>query len=231
MITVYEPSLNDYKTSAIEAINSGWISNHGEYIQKSTDKLKELINIKYCILMSNGTCATHCLFLSIKFKYPDIKGKYDEALVNYNTTMPMKFVVEKAKPNQYKEKPRRLITIMLVLLANNLIALLFLLLNGVILHRLPELQAWLGLNLSLTSFTNHFWVSMAVLILPVLIPFVGYGNLYLLSNSVVKLKSCSFIELAYGYLPIALGANLAHYLRFFCLSHYRVCLKKKCPFH
>jgi len=63
------------------------------------------------------------------FKYPDIKGKYDEALVNYNTTMPMKFVVEKAKPNQYKEKPRRLITIMLVLLANNLIALLFLLLK------------------------------------------------------------------------------------------------------
>jgi perosamine synthetase len=76
MIIIYEPSLNDYKTSAIDAINSGWISNHGEYIQKSIDKLKELINIKYCILMSNGTCATHCLFLSIKFKYPDIKNIY-----------------------------------------------------------------------------------------------------------------------------------------------------------
>jgi hypothetical protein len=46
-----------------------------------------------------------------------------------------------------------------------------------------------------------------------LIPLGSYGNLYLLSNSVVKLKSCSFVELAYGYLPIALGANLAHYLR------------------
>lgn len=63
------------------------------------------------------------------FKYPDIKGKYDEALVNYNTTMPMKFVVEKAKPNPYKEKPRRLIILALVLVANNLIALLFLLLK------------------------------------------------------------------------------------------------------
>lgn len=93
------------------------------------------------------------------------------------------------------------------------VALLFLLLNGVILHRLPELQAWLGLNLSLTSFTNHFWVAIGVLILPMLIPLGGYVNLYLLSNSVVKLKSCSFVELAYGYLPIALGANLAHYLR------------------
>jgi len=63
------------------------------------------------------------------FKYPDIKGKYDEALVNYNTIIPMKFVVEKAKPNKYKEKPRRLIIIGLVLIANNVLALLFLLLK------------------------------------------------------------------------------------------------------
>lgn len=63
------------------------------------------------------------------FKYPDIKGKYDEALVNYNTSMPMKFVVERAKANYYKEKPRRTIIVGLVLAANNLIALLLLLLK------------------------------------------------------------------------------------------------------
>jgi uncharacterized protein involved in exopolysaccharide biosynthesis len=62
-------------------------------------------------------------------KYPDIKQKYDEALVNYNTVMPMKFVVERAKPNMYKEKPRRMIIMALVLAANNLLALLFLLLK------------------------------------------------------------------------------------------------------
>lgn len=63
------------------------------------------------------------------FKYPDIKGKYDEALVNYNTSMPIKFVVEKAKPNNYKEKPKRLIIISLALIANNFLALLIMLIK------------------------------------------------------------------------------------------------------
>ena len=76
MINIYNPDINKYKLSAINAINSGWISNHGEFINKSTDKLKEILNIDYCILMANGTCATHCLFLSIKYKYPEIKKIY-----------------------------------------------------------------------------------------------------------------------------------------------------------
>lgn len=74
MIHIYNPTI--YKVSAINAIESGWISNHGEFINKSTDKLKEILNIDYCILMANGTCATHCLFLSIKYKYPEIKKIY-----------------------------------------------------------------------------------------------------------------------------------------------------------
>jgi uncharacterized protein involved in exopolysaccharide biosynthesis len=60
-------------------------------------------------------------------KYPDIKAKYDEALVNHNTTLPAKFVVEKAKPNEYKARPKRTIILLIALLANNLIALLFML--------------------------------------------------------------------------------------------------------
>jgi len=76
MINIYEPNVKPYSTSAIDAIESGWISNHGKYIEKSTNRLKELMNIEYCILMSNGTCATHCLFLSIKYKYPEINKIY-----------------------------------------------------------------------------------------------------------------------------------------------------------
>ena len=76
MINIYNPTIDKYKTSAIDAINSGWISNHGEFINKSTNRLKEILNIDYCILMANGTCATHCLFLSIKYKYPEIKKIY-----------------------------------------------------------------------------------------------------------------------------------------------------------
>jgi tyrosine-protein kinase Etk/Wzc len=62
-------------------------------------------------------------------KYPDIKMKYDEALVNYNTMLPIKFVVEKAKPNEFKAKPKRLVMIALAVVAANLLGLFFLLIK------------------------------------------------------------------------------------------------------
>jgi perosamine synthetase len=76
MINIYEPNIDKYKNYAIDAINSGWISNHGKYIELSTNKLKDILNCKYAILLSNGTCATHCLFLAVKYKYPNINKIY-----------------------------------------------------------------------------------------------------------------------------------------------------------
>ncbi|OUL19341.1 sigma 54-interacting transcriptional regulator [Nostoc sp. 106C] len=90
------------------------------------------------------------------------------------------------------------------------VALLFLLLGGVYLHRLPELQAWFGLNLDLTVFWQHLGLSLLALLIPVAIPFAAYGLMQLLNFG---RKPKAFIELAYGYLPLVLGANLAHYLR------------------
>jgi uncharacterized protein involved in exopolysaccharide biosynthesis len=60
-------------------------------------------------------------------KYPDIKMKYDEALVNYNTLIPIKFVVEKAKPNEWKARPKRLVIMAITIAAANLMGLFFLL--------------------------------------------------------------------------------------------------------
>jgi perosamine synthetase len=76
MISIYNLNIDKYKESAIKAIHSGWISNHGEYIIKTTELIKKILNINYCILMANGTCATHCLFLSLKYKYPSINNIY-----------------------------------------------------------------------------------------------------------------------------------------------------------
>ncbi len=90
------------------------------------------------------------------------------------------------------------------------VALLLLLLGGVYLHRLPELQTWLGLNLDLNSFGQHLQLSLLALIIPALVPVIAYGFMRL-SNW--KQKSRRFIEIAYGYLPLVLGGNLAHYLR------------------
>ena len=50
MISIYEPNIEKYTKSAIDAIKSGWISNHGKYIELSTNKLCETIKSKYSIL-------------------------------------------------------------------------------------------------------------------------------------------------------------------------------------
>jgi tyrosine-protein kinase Etk/Wzc len=46
-----------------------------------------------------------------RFKYPVLKAKYDDELMNYKENLPFKFVVEKARPNEYKAKPKRLVII------------------------------------------------------------------------------------------------------------------------
>uniref|UniRef100_A0A6C0KF67 DegT/DnrJ/EryC1/StrS aminotransferase family protein n=1 Tax=viral metagenome TaxID=1070528 RepID=A0A6C0KF67_9ZZZZ len=76
MIPIYEPYIEKYKSSAIKAINDNWISNYGINVRNSEEKIKKILNIKYCILMNNGTSATHCLLLALKYKYPDINKIY-----------------------------------------------------------------------------------------------------------------------------------------------------------
>jgi hypothetical protein len=100
------------------------------------------------------------------------------------------------------------------------VALLFLLLGGVYLHRLSELQSLVGLHLDLTQFLPHLGLSLLALIIPVVITFLAYGVMQILYISHKGLKSTQqnpkprrFVELAYGYLPLVLGGNLAHYLR------------------
>ncbi len=76
MIPIYTPYIGKYKQSACNAIDSEWISNYGIYVKNAEEKLKELLDVKYCILMNNGTAATHCLFISLKYMYPSIKKIY-----------------------------------------------------------------------------------------------------------------------------------------------------------
>ncbi|MGB8699942.1 MAG: 4Fe-4S binding protein, partial [Thermosynechococcaceae cyanobacterium] len=89
------------------------------------------------------------------------------------------------------------------------VALLLLLLGGIFLHHLPELETWLGIDLHLTQFWPHAGVSVAVLAIAALMPLAGQGLLHLVNQG----KHRPFLELAYGYLPLVLGGTLAHYLR------------------
>ncbi|MBE9045043.1 sigma 54-interacting transcriptional regulator [Pleurocapsales cyanobacterium LEGE 10410] len=92
------------------------------------------------------------------------------------------------------------------------VALLFLLLNVVFLHRLPEISAWLGLDLHLERFSNHALVSIVILSMPVVVPLIAQGINLLIGKLNRKYKPRRFVELAYGYLPLVLAGNLAHYL-------------------
>ena len=76
MIPIYIPYIDKYKSSAIEAINTNWISNYGSNVHKAESKLKNILDVNYCILMNNGTAATHCLFIALKYKYPNIRKIY-----------------------------------------------------------------------------------------------------------------------------------------------------------
>ena len=88
------------------------------------------------------------------------------------------------------------------------ISLLFLLFGAVFLHRLPEIEQKLGLNLQLDNFGIHAGVSVLALLIPAAIALIAQALIRLLN-----VKPRPFLELAYGYLPIVLGSSLAHYLR------------------
>ena len=99
------------------------------------------------------------------------------------------------------------------------VALLFLLLDVVFLHRLPEIQGYFGMNWNLDNFWQHSIISVIVLSLPAMIPILGQMLMGLLHQSKtffnakgVHVKPRPLVESAYGYLPLVLGANLAHYL-------------------
>ncbi len=91
------------------------------------------------------------------------------------------------------------------------VALLFLLLNLVFLHHLPAIETQLNFNLHLDLFYSHLIVGIASLLLPILLPLLAQALIYLACQW-QNIKPNKFIELAYGYLPLVLAGNLAHYL-------------------
>jgi transcriptional regulator with AAA-type ATPase domain/NAD-dependent dihydropyrimidine dehydrogenase PreA subunit len=93
------------------------------------------------------------------------------------------------------------------------VALLFLLLNVIFLHRLPEISTRLSVDLHLERFSNHALVSVLVLTTPIILPLLAQGINILVGKLNSRYAPRQFIELAYGYLPLVLAGNLAHYLR------------------
>ena len=75
-IPMYEPLLDNYSTSINDAISSGWISSHGKYIDAAEAALQEKLGVRHAIVLSNGTVATHCLFLALRHRHPEVTKIY-----------------------------------------------------------------------------------------------------------------------------------------------------------
>ncbi len=88
------------------------------------------------------------------------------------------------------------------------VALLFLLFGAVFLHRLPALKGLMQLNLNLGNFGWHSLASIGALLIPVAIALPMYSLTCQIDR---EIKARSFVELAYGYLPLVLGGTMAHY--------------------
>ena len=102
------------------------------------------------------------------------------------------------------------------------VALMFLLLGAVYLHRLPEIQAQWGWALPVGNLAGHSLVSAILLALPAGLPLVVEGLYHLWRRRYPSPATRSFLKLAYGYLPLVWAANLAHYLRLGLLEGGRV---------
>jgi len=60
MIPIYKPYLPQGSLRyAHEALDSGWLSSQGKYIAIVTEKLQELLGVKYVLPLNNGTSAMH----------------------------------------------------------------------------------------------------------------------------------------------------------------------------
>jgi perosamine synthetase len=74
VIPIYKPFFNVKNLSyAHKAIDSGWVSSQGEFLDYSKNELKKIFGDSKVILTNNGTTATHLLSIALKYKYPNIK--------------------------------------------------------------------------------------------------------------------------------------------------------------
>lgn len=65
MIPIYKPWITSLEKDYVnQAMNSGWISSQGEFIQRFEDNFAKFLDVKYAVAVNNGTSACHLALLS-----------------------------------------------------------------------------------------------------------------------------------------------------------------------
>ena len=98
-------------------------------IEKGNESAQKKLQEKLDLLKKYGTAYDN-VFSNLKkyrLKYPIIKNKYDEALVNFNKPLPSKFIVDKAIADECKARPMRWLLVLISTISAALLAFLYLL--------------------------------------------------------------------------------------------------------
>ena len=130
----YTAEIKAYSKSMAKAVESGNQSGQ-KNLQSKLDLLKKY-GVAYDDVYGN--------LKKYRLKYPIIKNKYDEAIVNYNKAMPSKFIVDKAVADEKKAKPYRGLIVLLSTSSAFFLALMYLFFT----EKLSELKKKINLHLN-----------------------------------------------------------------------------------
>ncbi len=98
-------------------------------IEKGNESAQKKLQEKLDVLKKYGTAydGVYADLKKYRLKYPIIKNKYDEALVNYTSPMPSNFIADKAIGNEKKVKPFKTLIVLISTVSSFVLALLLLL--------------------------------------------------------------------------------------------------------
>lgn len=122
--TLRQLGVLDYKEQV-----QAYSKSYAKAVEKGDNAAMKRLESKMDTLKKYGGAYQHINenLKKYRFKYPVIKGKYDEALVNSQKSLPFKFVVDRATPNEKKAKPVRWLIVTISTLSAFFLSLMFLL--------------------------------------------------------------------------------------------------------
>lgn len=114
----------DYKTD-VEA----YTKSYAKALEKGNKQGASLLEEKLNNLKKYGGAYLHVSenLRKYRFKFPVIKSKYDDAVVNKKKYLPFMFVLEKGKPNEFKARPFKSLIVLVSALSTFILTFIFLL--------------------------------------------------------------------------------------------------------
>lgn len=108
--TLRQFGILDYKNDV-----ESYTRSYARALEKGNNSAAKVLEEKLNVLKKYGGAYNQISenLRKYRFKFPVIKAKYDEAQVNLTQSLPFKFVVDKATPNEYKARPVRWLIILI----------------------------------------------------------------------------------------------------------------------